>query len=155
MPLRQNRIRLLPFENCDSAMKTGRFNIRRGLTVALISLSTAMAAAPAQALVPYIYLPTKEELTGSAIGIGRTAAQLLQLGSPGKLHNWRPWPSASTRTTNASGQSWRKPSCAAISWKRPADPWRKQKNSIRAKRASGLQKQLWHCGRNVLTKPFP
>ena len=49
MPLRQNRIRLLPFENCDSAMKTGRFNIRTGLTVALISLSTAMAAAPAQA----------------------------------------------------------------------------------------------------------
>ena len=82
MPLRQNRIRLLPFENCDSAMKTGRFNIRRGLTVALISLSTAMAAAPAQALVPYIYLPAKEELTGSAIGIGRTAAQLLQLGQP-------------------------------------------------------------------------
>ena len=35
---------------------------------------------PARAFIPYIYLPTPEERRGSSIGIGRTAAQLLQLG---------------------------------------------------------------------------
>ena len=33
-------------------------------------------------MIPYIYLPTSEELTGSAMGIGRTAAQLLQFDQP-------------------------------------------------------------------------
>ena len=33
-------------------------------------------------MVPYVYLPTSEELTGSAMGIGRTAAQLLQFDQP-------------------------------------------------------------------------
>ena len=40
-----------------------------------------MARRPAaNALIPYVYLPTEGELKGSSIGIGRTAAQLLQLG---------------------------------------------------------------------------
>ena len=42
-----------------------------------------MAGAPAaQAITPYVYVPSSEELKGSALGIGRTAAQLLQMGQP-------------------------------------------------------------------------
>lgn len=46
----------------------------------LLSLGAITWTQPAKALVPYVYVPTTEELKGSAIGIGRTAAQLLQLG---------------------------------------------------------------------------
>jgi len=63
-------------------MTSGRFNIRKGLAAALIGFGAVMTAVPAHALIPYVYLPTKEELSGSSIGIGRTAAQLLQLGQP-------------------------------------------------------------------------
>ncbi|MEC8214841.1 MAG: tetratricopeptide repeat protein [Cyanobacteriota bacterium] len=42
-----------------------------------------MVSAPsAQAITPYVYVPSSEELKRSALGIGRTAAQLLQLGQP-------------------------------------------------------------------------
>mgnify|MGYP001203642453 CR=1 FL=1 len=60
----------------------GRIRIRRSLTAALVGLGCLLLTPPAKALVPYVYLPTKEELNGSSIGIGRTAAQLLQLGQP-------------------------------------------------------------------------
>ena len=46
----------------------------------LLTLGTVSWTQPARAVVPYVYVPTTEELKGSAIGIGRTAAQLLQLG---------------------------------------------------------------------------
>ena len=55
---------------------------KRSLTAALISISNFFLIAPAQALVPYVYLPTEVELSGSSLGIGRTAAQLLQMGQP-------------------------------------------------------------------------
>ena len=54
----------------------------RGLQAALVLAGTLSLALPARAMVPYIYLPTSEELTGSALGIGRTAAQLLQFDQP-------------------------------------------------------------------------
>ena len=60
----------------------GRIRIRRSLTAALVGLGCLLPTPQAKALVPYVYLPTKEELNGSSIGIGRTAAQLLQLGQP-------------------------------------------------------------------------
>ena len=54
----------------------------RGLHAALVLAGTLTLALPARAIIPYIYLPTSEELTGSAMGIGRTAAQLLQFDQP-------------------------------------------------------------------------
>ena len=45
-------------------------------------MAATAITAPAQAFVPSVYLPSAEELEGSAIGIGRTAAQLLSLGQP-------------------------------------------------------------------------
>ena len=54
----------------------------RGLHAALVLAGTLTLALPARAMVPYVYLPTSEELTGSAMGIGRTAAQLLQFDQP-------------------------------------------------------------------------
>ena len=45
-----------------------------------IAMGALAWTTPARAFVPYIYLPTPEERRGSSIGIGRTAAQLLQLG---------------------------------------------------------------------------
>ena len=43
---------------------------------------TTIVATPARALVPYIYEPSPVELKGAGLGIGRTAAQLLQQGHP-------------------------------------------------------------------------
>ncbi len=45
-------------------------------------MASIISTLPAQALVPTVYLPSAQELEGSAIGIGRTAAQLLSLGQP-------------------------------------------------------------------------
>ncbi len=42
----------------------------------------ALNAAPAKALIPYIYTPSAQQLEGAGVGIGRTAAQLLRLGQP-------------------------------------------------------------------------
>ena len=50
--------------------------------IALLSAAAIAGAPSAKAVVPYVYVPSSEELTGSAIGIGRTAAQLLQMGQP-------------------------------------------------------------------------
>lgn len=49
---------------------------------ALLLVSACLTSAPAKALVPTVYLPSSQELKGSALGIGRTAAQLLTLGQP-------------------------------------------------------------------------
>ena len=57
-----------------------RIGFRRTLAAALVVLGGWFGAPAANALIPYVYLPTEEELKGSSIGIGRTAAQLLQLG---------------------------------------------------------------------------
>ncbi len=47
----------------------------------LLVLGTSLTAmAPAQALVPYTYVPRRQELEGSALGIAQAAARLLQLG---------------------------------------------------------------------------
>ncbi|WP_244276923.1 tetratricopeptide repeat protein [Synechococcus sp. GEYO] len=43
---------------------------------------SALNAAPARALPPYVYTPSAQELEGAGVGIGRTAAQLLRLGQP-------------------------------------------------------------------------
>ena len=59
-----------------------RIGFRRTLAAALLALGGLFTAPAAKALIPYVYLPTEEELKGSSIGIGRTAAQLLQLGQP-------------------------------------------------------------------------
>ncbi|WP_115019032.1 tetratricopeptide repeat protein [Synechococcus sp. UW140] len=48
----------------------------------VLSMASSISTLPAQALVPTVYLPSAQELEGSAIGIGRTAAQLLSLGQP-------------------------------------------------------------------------
>lgn len=53
---------------------------RRRFPALLMSLGVVAWGPPAQAVVPYVHVPTTEELKGSSIGIGRTAAQLLQLG---------------------------------------------------------------------------
>ena len=57
-----------------------RIGLRRTLAAALVVLGGWFGAPAANALIPYVYLPTEAELKGSSIGIGRTAAQLLQLG---------------------------------------------------------------------------
>ena len=57
-----------------------RFGFRRTLAAALLVAGGWFGAPAANALIPYVYLPTEAELKGSSIGIGRTAAQLLQLG---------------------------------------------------------------------------
>ena len=56
--------------------------IRERFLIALLSASTIAVTPAAEAVVPYVYLPSSEELTGSAIGIGRTAAQLLLICQP-------------------------------------------------------------------------
>ena len=56
--------------------------IRDRFLVALLSAAAIAGAPSAKAVVPYVYVPTSEELTGSAIGIGRAAAKLLQMGQP-------------------------------------------------------------------------
>ncbi len=67
-------------------MDTGRNNQMTRLgprfSAALVCLGLFGWTMPAQAIVPYVYLPSEEELKGSSLGIGRTAAQLLQLGQP-------------------------------------------------------------------------
>ena len=55
---------------------------RAWCTALVVAAATAISTVPARALVPTVYLPSTEELQGSAIGIGRTAAQLLSLGQP-------------------------------------------------------------------------
>lgn len=59
----------------------GRFQ-RSWCTALLVASTTVVASMPAKALVPTVYIPSATELEGSAIGIGRTAAQLLTLGQP-------------------------------------------------------------------------
>ena len=56
--------------------------IRQRFLIAFLSFAAIAVTPAAEAVVPYVYLPSSEELTGSAIGIGRTAAQLLQMGQP-------------------------------------------------------------------------
>jgi tetratricopeptide (TPR) repeat protein len=47
----------------------------------LLALGTSLTAmAPAQALVPYTYVPPRQELEGAGLGIAQAAARLLQLG---------------------------------------------------------------------------
>ena len=82
MLLQHNRIRLLTFDQRNSVNVLRGIKFKRNLTAALISISSFGLIAPAQALVPYVYLPTEVELSGSSLGIGRTAAQLLQMGQP-------------------------------------------------------------------------
>jgi tetratricopeptide (TPR) repeat protein len=48
----------------------------------LLALAGAVLPLPAKALIPTVYVPSQQELEGSGIGIGRTAAQLLKLGQP-------------------------------------------------------------------------
>ena len=55
---------------------------RERFLIAFLSFAAIAIAPAAKAVIPYVYVPTSEELTGSAIGIGRTAAQLLQMGQP-------------------------------------------------------------------------
>jgi tetratricopeptide (TPR) repeat protein len=56
--------------------------IRQRFLIAFLSFAAIAVTPAAEAVVPYVYLPSSEELTGSAVGIGRTAAQLLQMGQP-------------------------------------------------------------------------
>ena len=56
------------------------FGTRRRIAVTLLTLGAMATVLPAQAVVPTVYIPTSRELKGSSIGIGRTAAQLLQMG---------------------------------------------------------------------------
>ena len=56
--------------------------IRQRFLISLLSAAAIAGAPAAEAVVPHVYLPSSEELTGSAVGIGRTAAQLLQMGQP-------------------------------------------------------------------------
>ena len=82
MLLQQNRICLLTSDQKRSVDVLRGFKLKRSLTAALISISSVCLIAPAQALVPYVYLPSEVELSGSSLGIGRTAAQLLHMGQP-------------------------------------------------------------------------
>ena len=56
--------------------------IRERFLIAFLSFAAIAVEPAAKAVIPYVYVPTSEELTGSAVGIGRTAAQLLQMGQP-------------------------------------------------------------------------
>ena len=79
-PLRHNRIPHLRFSHFNVGRVLRRIRFSRTLAAALLVLGGWFGAPTANALIPYVYLPTEEELKGSSIGIGRTAAQLLQLG---------------------------------------------------------------------------
>ena len=57
-----------------------RRRFRNRLVAALASLGAVGSGLPAQAVIPTVYVPTAQELKGSSLGIGRTAAQLLQMG---------------------------------------------------------------------------
>ncbi len=52
------------------------------VAAALMSAIGLCNAKPAKALIPYVYTPSTRELARAGIGIGRTAAQLLQLEQP-------------------------------------------------------------------------
>ena len=80
MPLQHNRIPHLRFSHSNNEPVLRRIRFSRTLAAALMVLGGWFGAPAANALIPYVYLPTEEELKGSSIGIGRTAAQLLQLG---------------------------------------------------------------------------
>lgn len=56
--------------------------IRECFLAALLSIAALAGTPSAQAITPYVYVPSSEELKRSALGIGRTAAQLLQMGQP-------------------------------------------------------------------------
>lgn len=56
--------------------------IRERFLAALLSIAALAGAPSVQAITPYVYVPNSEELKRSALGIGRTAAQLLQMGQP-------------------------------------------------------------------------
>ena len=84
MQKQHGRISPLLFDNCLAPMAQRR-NSQSAfgrLAATLLGLGLMGWSLPAQALVPYVYLPSEEELKGSSLGIGRTAAQLLQLGQP-------------------------------------------------------------------------
>ena len=100
-PLQHNRIPHLRFSDSTLAPVLRRIGLRRTLAAALVVLGGWFGAPAANALIPYVYLPTEENLKGSSIGIGRTAAQLLQLGQasvvPGAdvladVTSRHPWP---------------------------------------------------------------
>lgn len=55
---------------------------RQWVLGAMLGTSVVLHGAPSRALVPYVYVPSEKELVGASLGIGRTAAQLLQLGQP-------------------------------------------------------------------------
>ena len=80
--MRHNRIPHLRFSNFTFFPLLPRIRFRQTLAAALVVLGSWFGAPAANALIPYVYLPTEEELKGSSIGMGRTAAQLLQLGQP-------------------------------------------------------------------------
>ena len=52
------------------------------LILLLIIWQFCSLALPSKAFIPYIYEPSKQELKRTGISIGKTAAQLLQLGQP-------------------------------------------------------------------------
>ena len=54
--------------------------IRQRFLIAFLSFAAIAVTPAAEAVVPYVYVPSSEELSASAVGIGRTAAQLLQMG---------------------------------------------------------------------------
>ena len=56
--------------------------IHERFLIAFLRFAAIAIAPAAKAVIPFVYVPTSEELTGSAVGIGRTAAQLLQIGQP-------------------------------------------------------------------------
>ena len=52
--------------------------------VLLSALTLGLAQGlPAQALVPYVYVPQRQELEGAGLGIAQAAARLLRLGQAG------------------------------------------------------------------------
>ena len=53
---------------------------RQQLLVTLIGLGATATTLPSHAVVPTVHVPSSADLKGSSRGIGRTAAQLLQMG---------------------------------------------------------------------------
>ncbi len=66
-------------------MKTKTFNlniIKKYILILSLGSLTTLTISPTKAFVPYVYKPNPKTLINTSVSIGRTAAQLLQLGQP-------------------------------------------------------------------------
>jgi hypothetical protein len=98
----------------------------------LLVLGTSLTAmAPAQALVPYTYVPQRQELEGAGLGIAQPLPACCSWAKPAMPLAWPPSRCNSCRPIPAPGFCWQRPSCAAGSSRRPPCRWPEPSNLTR------------------------